>query len=86
LATRVRDFVFLPALLLVGYEELFDLRQKSFAHIRDSVKALVLVGMDRSPEKPAILVFAILCLLGVMTPISARRSDIRRERARPSAP
>ena len=63
---RVRDFEFLPALLLVGNEELFHLRQNSFAHIRDSVKALELVGMDRSPEKPADFLFLPSCVSSVL--------------------
>ena len=64
--TGVRDLELLAALLVVGYEEFFNLRQKGLAHIGNGVKIFVLVGMNRSPKKPAVLFcLAILRLLGI---------------------
>src|SRR5712692_11236493 len=57
---------FLPRCFVIGDEELFDLRQKSLAHIGNGLKILMLVGMDGRTEKPAVLFsLAILGLLGI---------------------
>jgi hypothetical protein len=65
-AACVRDFEFLPALLVVRDEEFFDLRQQGFAYIGDRYEILMFVRMDCRSEKPAILFrLAVLRLLGI---------------------
>ena len=53
-STRSGHSEFLPALFVIGDEKLLQLVEQGLAHIADGFQGLVIVGMDRDPQKPVI--------------------------------